>query len=610
MTETPGTDQPNLAEEQAAAEAARAAAEAEITEAAAEVEGAEPTAEVEGAQTAAEAAEPAAQAESTGPAADDESTEPATADETAEPAAEAQAAEPATETESGVDEKVDESGDAATADGSSPAEGAAAAQPAPTEPGSDAPSGEAAKPAPAPRPTPASVPKPSALPRPRPLPRPTAAAAPTTAPTPIIPPPDDAAEAARAATFGRVDADGTVYVKEETGERAVGQMPEASAEEALSFYVRRFLDLNAKVSLFEARLSATDLSVKEIDQTLEKLAEETAEPSAVGDLAGLRARLEGLREIAAERRAAVQAARAAAKEEAVVARTAIIEEAEAIAARDPEKTQWKQSGEALRALLDRWKAAQQAGPRIDRQVEDALWKRFSTARTTFDRNRRHFFAQLEARNAEAKRLKEQIVAEAEQLKGSTDWGPTTGAYRDLMTRWKAAGRASRKDDDALWARFRAAQDHFFSARDAANAAIDEEYRANLEVKEQILAEAEKLVPVKDLAAAKATLRVLQDRWDAAGKVPRGDVQRVEGRMRAVEQAVRDAEQAEWRRTNPETKARAEGAAAQLEDAIARLEAELAAAEAKGDARKIDEAKAALEARRSWLEQIQKAAAES
>jgi len=180
-------------------------------------------------------------------------------------------------------------------------------------------------------------------------------------------------------------------------------------------------------------------------------------------------------------------------------------------------------------------------------------------------------------------------------------------YRDLMARWKASGRASRSDDDALWARFRAAQDAFFAARDASAASTDDEYRANLELKEALLTEAERLVPVTDVNAAKAALRTLQDRWESAGKVPRADVQRIEARLRAVETAVRDADQAVWRRSNPETRARAEGAAAQLENAIAGLEADLAAAHAKGDARKVAEAQAALDARRSWLEQVQRAA---
>ena len=467
-----------------------------------------------------------------------------------------------------------------------------------TEPAADA------APSPGPRPTPRPTPRPV----PRPVPRAPQAPVPAAgAPAAPVAPPQDAAEAAHAATFGRVDDEGSVYVREAAGERAVGQFPGATADEALALYVRRYLDLHAKVVLFEARLSSADLPTKEVDQTLAKLTEELTEPAAVGDLDGLRSRLDALRSVAAERRAAADAERAAAKEAAVAARTAIVEQAEKIAATDPERIQWRPAGEQLRLLLDQWKDAQRNGPRIDRPTEESLWKRFSHARTTFDRERRHFFAELESRNASARAAKEALVAQAEKLSTSTDWGATAGAYRDLMAQWKASGRASRKEDDALWARFRAAQDAFFAARDAASAETDAEFRGNLQVKEQLLTEAEKLLPVRDLAAAKAALRSIQDRWDAAGKVPRGDLQRVEARLRAVENAVRDADQSAWTRGNPETRARAEGAAAQLEAAIAGLEADLAAAQAAGDARRIADAQSALDARRAWLEQVRRAA---
>ncbi|MFC8923354.1 DUF349 domain-containing protein [Cellulosimicrobium sp. NPDC057127] len=468
---------------------------------------------------------------------------------------------------------------------------------------------------PAPRPGPGPRPKPSAVPHPpRKAP---AAAAPGTAPAaappevPAVPAlADDSPAAKAAAGFGRVDADGTVYVREEAGERAVGQFPGVDTDEALTLYVRRYLDLQAKVTLFETRLAASDLSVREIDQTLARLGEETAEPSAVGDLDALRAQVARLRTLASERRAQIEAERASAKAAALAARTEIIEAAEKIAATDPARMQWRPAGEELRNLLERWKEAQRSGPRIDRSSEEALWKRFSHARTAFDRERRHYFAELEQRNSSAKAAKEKLVEEAEALSSNTDWGPTAGAYRDLMARWKAAGRASRKDDDALWARFRAAQDTFFQARDAANSATDAEYAANLEVKEQILTEAEALVPVKDLAAAKSALRDIQERWEEAGRVPRGDLQRVEGRLRAVENAVRDAEQAQWTRSNPETRARAEGAAAQLESAIAALESDLASARDRGDSRAVADLEGALTARRAWLEQVVRAAEDS
>lgn len=485
---------------------------------------------------------------------------------------------------------------------------------APAAPTAETAAAEAPAPAPAPPvpPKPSAIPSPAALARPR-APKPGAPSAPaaqSAPPVPVVPVAADAAAHAEAEKFGRVDDEGNVYVRESAGERIVGQFPGVTTQEALALYVRRYLDLSAKVGLFETRLESADLSVREIDQTLQKLGEETAEPAAVGDLDTLRGRVEGLRGQAAERRAALEEARSAAKSEAVAARTSIVETAEKIAATDPGKMQWRPAGEELRSLLDRWKDAQRSGPRIDRPTEESLWKRFSHARTAFDRERRHFFADLEQRNNAAKVEKEKLVSEAEALSNSTDWGYTAGAYRDLMARWKAAGRASRKDDDALWARFRAAQDRFFQARDAENAVIDAEYGENLKVKEELLAEAETLVPVKDLNKAKAALRSIQERWEEAGKVPRGDIQRVEGRLRAVETAVRDSDQAQWKRTNPETRARAEGAAAQLESAIAGLEADLAAAQAKGDKRKVSELEAAVTARRSWLEQVVKAAEDS
>ncbi|WP_432570351.1 DUF349 domain-containing protein [Kineococcus sp. SYSU DK005] len=452
------------------------------------------------------------------------------------------------------------------------------------------------------RPSPASV---AGRPAPRPVP-----------PAPRALPDDPAAEPpaaevphttsvdrAAAAAFGRVDENGTVWVRRADGEHEVGQYPDATPEEALAYFVRKYEELVAQVDLFDQRLRSTELAGKDIVSGVAALRTALAETRAVGDLDGLTARVEALATVADEARAAADRARAANRERLRAGRVAIVEEAESIAGQDPEKVQWRASGERLRTLFEEWKAAQREG-RLDKRSEDELWKRFSHARSAFDKMRRHHFAALGEQRAGVRSEKEALVAEAEALSTSTDWRETTSAYRDLMDRWKAAGRLGRKDDDALWERFRAAQDVFFAARSAANDQVDEEFRGNLAVKEELLVEAEALLPIKDLGAAKAALRSIQDRWEEAGKVPRGDLNRVEGRLRAVETAVRDAEQARWSRSNPEAKARAGGLASQLESAIRDLEADVEKARARGDARALARAEEALRARRAWLDAAQ------
>ena len=547
----------------------------------------EAAAQADAAEPADTDAEPPAPAEPAAPA-EPETTEPAQKAEQPAASQPAEQPEPADEAESGTAES--------PAAGTASAEPEAEAEPsAPTEPETTEPADtDAESPAPA---EPAATAESEATEQPT---APAPAKAPAPAESAI-----DPEEAMAAAKWGRVDGEGRVYVQDGGTEREVGQFPDAPIAEAMAFYVRRFLDLKATVDLFTMRLP--QLSVREIDSTVKSIGESLTAPAAVGDLDGLRARFDALRAVAAERRAAINAERAAAKEQALKDRTAIVERAEAIAAQDPGRTQWKSSGAELRELLEQWKGAQRRGPRLDRPTEDGLWKRFSHARTTFDRHRRQFFSELDAKQAQVKAAKEALIKRAEELSGSTDWAGTSAKYRGLMEEWKKAGRASRKEDDALWARFRAAQQVFFDARRAKDEAVDAEFAENLKVKEALLAKAEALLPVKNVKAAKRALRPIQDAWEEAGRVPRNAVRRLEGRMRAVEDAIREAENAEWRRTDPETKARAEGLAGQLEDSIAGLESDLAAARAAGDAKKIAEAEAALTARRAWLEQVRRSA---
>jgi uncharacterized coiled-coil protein SlyX len=402
--------------------------------------------------------------------------------------------------------------------------------------------------------------------------------------------------------WGRVDADGTVYVRTVEGERVIGSWQAGSPEEALAFYQRKFASLDTEVSLLEQRITTTDLSPAQARAGIERLLATVTDAHAIGDLGQLQARLEALTGKVDERQEEVRAARDQVRTEAKSIKEAIVIEAETIAA---EATHWKNSSERLRQLLEEWKTA----PRADRAVETALWKRLSAARNAFNKRRKAYFAELTEERDEAKSRKESLCAEAEALTGSTDWAATAAAFRELMRSWKAAGRASRTDEDELWNRFKTAQDTFFRARSEVYSAKDAALREHADVKTELLEEAGKLVPVTDVRAARAALRSIQERWEQAGPVPREAHERLESGLRRIEDTVRKAEDAQWRRSNPEALARARGTVDQIRSAIAGLEGQLAKAQEAGSPRAVQEAQEALDARRSWLVEAERTLAE-
>ena len=401
--------------------------------------------------------------------------------------------------------------------------------------------------------------------------------------------------------WGRVDTDGTVYVRVAGDEVAVGSFQAGTHEEALAYFTRKFEALAVEVDLLERRVALPEVAPEESLGTLKRVRETLATPTCVGDIVGLRARLEALVPVIEGRKAEARAAKDEARLAAKAARERIVSDAEALA----DSTQWKVAGERLRALLEEWKTA----PHVDRSTEQALWKRFGAARNSFDRRRRQHFAHLSAEQGVVKTAKLAIIAEAEGLATSTEWGPTAARLRTLMDDWKAAGRVGRAEEETLWQRFRAAQDAFYSARAASFSERDAGLAGNLTVKEGLAAEAEALLPVTDVGAAKAALRGIEERWEAAGHVPRSDQERVEGRLRRVAETIRKAEDTRWKRTNPEGLARAQAAVDQLNTVIGKLQADLAKATAKGDERAARAAQDSIDARREWLAGAEAALAE-
>ncbi|MBB5911373.1 hypothetical protein BJY24_000240 [Nocardia transvalensis] len=453
----------------------------------------------------------------------------------------------------------------------------------------------------APRPTPADVAKPGPKPGRPGGPKPGSRKPESPKPHAVKPAPGPAQEhphpvvvptVSDPSEWGRVDDDGTAWVKTADGEREIGSWQAGDAAEGLAHFGRRFDDLATEVALLEARLAAGTDARKTKTAAL-ALAETLPTAAVIGDIDGLARRLQAIIEHSDEAAAHAKEEKERTRHEQTERKETLCAEAEQIAT---DSTQWKAAGDRLREILDEWKTIRG----VDRKVDDALWRRFSKARESFNRRRGAHFAELDRERASAKAHKEELCVRAEELSDSTDWGGTAAVFRELLTEWKSAGRAPREADEQLWRRFKSAQDVFFAARNAAASERDAEFEHNATAKEDLLRSYEERIPAQldpdstALDNARAALRELQEKWDAIGKVPRERIQELEGKLRAIERRVREAVDAQWRRTDPEAMARA----AQFRERVAQFEEQAAKARAAGRTR---DAEKAMEQAKQWRE---------
>jgi len=399
--------------------------------------------------------------------------------------------------------------------------------------------------------------------------------------------------------FGRVDEENNVYVQD-GAERKVGQYPGVSKEEALAYFSRKFEDIAAQVRILEQRV-ANKVDAPGLRKIAAKLSEDLKEPAVVGNIPDLRRRVENL----SGKITALTAEKSEAQKEevtqAIAQRIEVATRAEELANQDSKKIQWKTSGAEMTALFEKWQALQKSGVKVPKKDADAIWKRFSSARTKFESAKRAYFAGLDSANKQTKAKKVNIVERAESLasSGSED----ISAYRKLLDEWKLSGRVTGKVDDALWLRFKAAGDTIYAKKSVTAAAESVTFEENLVAKLEVLKDAANIDPEKDLAAAKKSLSAMQARWEKIGKVPKEKVRELDDKFKAIESRVKSVEQERWRKTDPTTIDRTNSVSSQLEESILKLEKDLQAANASSDTKAIQKATEALEARKAWLEVV-------
>jgi uncharacterized protein DUF349 len=230
------------------------------------------------------------------------------------------------------------------------------------------------------------------------------------------------------------------------------------------------------------------------------------------------------------------------------------------------QTDLEKAAKELRTLDGRW-AEVRIAPRDE---ATSLRQRYQTARAPIKEKLDAHFAEKAARENENLRLKQELAGKAEALADSTEWMKASEELKALQARWKEIGPAPRKPGDAVWKRFRAACDRFFSRRQEDLKKRKHEWAANMARKQALCERAEALAGSTEWEATAAEVRKLQAEWKTVGPVRRD-------RSEAVWQRFRTACDAFFERYKHRDEAERQARLAQREEVVKELEALVAGA---------------------------------
>ena len=212
------------------------------------------------------------------------------------------------------------------------------------------------------------------------------------------------------------------------------------------------------------------------------------------------------------------------------AKTAFCEQAEALA-QDPHVVD---AFKELQKLHEQWK---DLGP-VAKEHRDAIWERFRAATSVINKRYQAHFEELKSQQADNLQAKialcEQVEAIAEkEITSSTQWNTLSKEIEEIQAKWRTIGFATRKENQKVYERFRAACDKFFERKRASFTEFKDSMNANLEKKMAIIAEAEALKDSTDWKATGERLIELQKQWKEIGAVPRKKSEQIWKRFRAA-----------------------------------------------------------------------------
>ncbi len=188
----------------------------------------------------------------------------------------------------------------------------------------------------------------------------------------------------------------------------------------------------------------------------------------------------------------------------------------------------------LQKLHEQWK---EFGP-VAKEYRDSIWDRFKVATAVINKKYQAYFeGQKEKQQENLARkteLCEQVEAIAEkEVKSSNEWNALSTAIEEIQKTWRTIGFATRKENQKIYDRFRAACDKFFSRKREYYTRFKDSMNENLEKKLSLIEQAEALKDSKEWKKTTEALIALQKQWKEIGAVPRKKSEQIWKRFRAA-----------------------------------------------------------------------------
>ena len=212
------------------------------------------------------------------------------------------------------------------------------------------------------------------------------------------------------------------------------------------------------------------------------------------------------------------------------AKTAYCESAEALAEEEDVVEAFKE----LQKLHEQWK---DLGP-VAKEYREEIWERFRAATSVINKRYQAHFEDLKAQQVENLAKKEALCERveaiaAQEITSSSEWNALSKEIEKIQAEWRSIGFATRKENQKVYDRFRAACDKFFERKRASFSEFKDSMNENLAKKMAIIEEAESLKDSTDWKATSDRLIELQKQWKEIGAVPRKKSEQIWKRFRAA-----------------------------------------------------------------------------